>query len=112
MQHRIAPDVPVAIIQKFDSYDWKNVVPQTTLVMMQYLEKVIAYLPPKPPTWSFQGQVPTFRLSKNCMIPQAVFDMLNTRNWSSMNAEMIAFILKEADEYFAKMGVPKRLQTA
>jgi hypothetical protein len=106
--HKIAPDIPLSIIQKFDCYDWKQVQPEQIKKMLEYLKSVIGFLPEKPPSWSFSGTVPLITLCKGCAIPQLAFDWLNTRDWAQVSHTMITMILEQADSYFAKAGVPKR----
>lgn len=106
--HKIAPDVPVFLIEKFDSYDWNKVSQKQIETMMQYLSSVIVLLPEKQAGWSFTGKIPTITLWKNCAIPQLAFDWLNTRDWAKIDNSMLRIIVNEAETYFVKMGVPKR----
>lgn len=106
MQHRISPDIPPVLIEKLNAYHWKQVSPADIKEMMQHLRNLIGFLPAKSATWSFAGIPPTFSLFPD--VPQAAFDVLNTRDWEKVSSALMEIILRGADEYFGKMGVPKR----
>lgn len=106
MQHFIAPDIPIPIIEKLNQYAWKQVSPAQIKEMMQHLKSLIGFLPSKSASWSFSGAKPTFTLFPD--VPQAAFEVLNTRDWQNVSGALLNLILGGADEYFGKMGVPKR----
>lgn len=108
--HTILPDMPPAIVAALSEYDWNQVDADKISTMIERMRSQIGGLPAKPSHWAWTGALPTFKLSPD--VPQAAFNVLNTRDWGRVPAETVQSIISGARMYFIIMGVPKKQATA
>lgn len=104
--HNISPDTPQIIVSALSEYDWEQVPAEKIATMMERMKNMIGELPAKPSHWAWAGDKPTFKLTRD--VPQAAFDVTNTRDWGRVPADMVQSIISGTRMYFLVMGIPKK----